>query len=40
MKGSYLVIFYMVKPFIANESSLVVLIINQGAMAFNSSSND
>jgi hypothetical protein len=30
----------MVKSFIANEPSLVVLIVNQGAMAINSLSND
>jgi len=37
---SFLVISHMVKSFIANEPSLVVSIINQGAMAINSLSND
>lgn len=40
MKESFLIISHMVKSFIANKPSLVVLIIDQGAMAINSLSND
>jgi hypothetical protein len=40
MKESFFVMFHMVKSFIANEHFLVVLIINQGAMAINSSFDD
>jgi hypothetical protein len=40
MKESFLVIFHMVKSVIANEPSLVVLIMNQGAMAINSLFDD
>jgi hypothetical protein len=40
MKESFLVICHMVKSVIANEPSLVVSIINQGAMAINSSYDD